>query len=237
MDGQRTIDLARVGVFAGGEVTMRLAMAGLACFPTDTVYGVGGALRPEVGAAIVAAKGRAQDKPLQVIFPAREVLFEAVEFSAALRDVVLRLLPGPLTVVIPYPPEFDYPPAAEAVWELKGAFGRRRRIERVPTLGVRVPRWPEAARLLTTVGFPLVASSANVSGEAAPRTLEAVAASLRASCDLLLDGGAVAGEASTVVDFSLYEDTGRWRVLRPGAMSEREIGEALTRKREDLPRT
>ena len=39
------------------DVLLRLSAARLAVFPTDTVYGVGGTLRPEVGAAIEAAKG------------------------------------------------------------------------------------------------------------------------------------------------------------------------------------
>jgi hypothetical protein len=38
-----------------------------------------------------------------------------------------------------------------------------------------------------------------------------------------------------VVDFSGYEDGRGWRIVREGAMSARQIDEALKRKREDLP--
>ena len=57
-----------------------------------------------------------------------------------------------------------------------------------------------------------------------------------AACDLALDGGPAGGIASTVVDLSRYEETGRWRVLREGAWGAADIEERLTRRRDDLPR-
>ena len=93
-----------------------------------------------------------------------------------------------------------------------------------------------AARLLETLSFPLVASSANLSGAPAPATLGAVDPGLLAACDLVLDGGPAGGVASTVVDLSRYETTGRWRILRAGVWEAAEIEERLTRRRDDLPR-
>jgi L-threonylcarbamoyladenylate synthase len=232
---QTRVDLGSLSILESLEVTMRLSIARLALFPTDTVYGVGGALRPEVGEAIVAAKGREPDKPLQVIFPNRELLLESIEFTKTMTTVLLRLLPGPLTLIVPYPPRFDFPPPAEAVFEKRGPLGLRSTRETFATLGVRVPRWPEAARILATLNVPLVASSANRAGEPAPAALDDVDPGLLAECDLLLDGGPVAGVASTVVDFSGYDDGHGWRILRAGAVSAAQIDEMLARKREDLP--
>ena len=216
------------------QVLLRLSVARLAVFPTDTVYGLGGTLRPEVGAAIVAAKGRDQDKPLQVIFPTRELLLQSIEFSRAMTDVLHRLLPGPLTIVVPYPPDFACPPPASAVWTRRGRFGLGSRSETIPTLGVRVPRWPQAAAVMATLSVPLLASSANRAGEPAPSALEAVDLGLRAECDLLLDSGPCGGVASTVVDFSGYDRGYGYRILRGGAVSQAQIDEMLSRKREDL---
>ena len=106
----------------------------------------------------------------------------------------------------------------------------------VRTLGVRVPRWPAPARLLETLSFPLVASSANRSGAPAPATLAEVDPIVLRACDLALDGGPAGGLASTVVDLSRYEETARWRVLREGAWTDADIEERLTRRRDDLPR-
>ena len=235
MSGPQRIDLAGLSMLETLEVTLRLSAARLAVFPTDTVYGIGGSLRSEVGEAIVAAKGREPGKPLQVIFPNRELLLQSIEFTRTMTDVLRRLLPGALTVIVPYPPRFTFPAPAEATFEKKGRLGRRASRETFATLGVRVPHWPTAARIMSTLSVPLVASSANRAGEPAPRALADVDPALLAECDLALDGGTVAGVASTVVDFSGYDDGYGWRILREGAVSAAQIDEMLKRKREDLP--
>jgi L-threonylcarbamoyladenylate synthase len=188
--------------------------ARLVCFPTDTVYGVGGRCRPGTYEAIWAAKGREPDKPLQVIFPSLDLLAEVLRPGPGIEAALRRLLPGPVTLIVPYPPEFDGPPGG-------GARGG------AATLGVRVPPWPPAAAVMADLPWPLVASSANVSGAPPARRLEDVAPVVRAACDLLLDGGEVGGVASTVVDLTLYAASGKWDVLREGALSQAELAAAL----------
>jgi L-threonylcarbamoyladenylate synthase len=190
------------------SLVRRILAARLVCFPTDTVYGVGGALRPEVGDALVAAKGRDPSKPLQVVFPSLSLLEAEVPMAPALLAVCRALLPGPLTLVVPYPPAWAFPPPAA-------------------TLGVRVPAWPAAARLLGALPFALVASSANPSGAPPPASLDEVDQDLLARCDLALDAGRLSGVASTVVDLADFATTGRWRVLRAGAMSEAGVAARL----------
>lgn len=234
MPEQPVVHLDRLSMVDSLQVLLRLSAASLAVFPTDTVYGIGGTLRPEVGAAIEVAKGREPDKPLQVIFPTREMLLRSIDFTRAMTDVLLRLLPGPLTVVVPYPAGFAYPPPASASWTRKGLLGLSSRSETIPTLGVRVPHWPRAAAVMATLSVPLLASSANRAGEPAPSALGRVDPGLRSACDLLLDGGPSAGVASTVVDFSGYDRGYGYRILREGAVSQAQIDEMLSRKREDL---
>jgi tRNA A37 threonylcarbamoyladenosine synthetase subunit TsaC/SUA5/YrdC len=233
--GPERIDLATLDLSAAVALPLRLALVRLVCLPTDTVYGVGGPLSPATVEAIVAVKGREAGKPLQVIFPNRELLLATVPLGRRLTDACLRLLPGPVTLVVPYPADFTCPPPGEVAHDEKRGLGRTRRVA-VPTLGLRVPRWPAPARLLETLSFPLVASSANRSGAPAPATLDAVDAGVLAACDLALDGGPAGGMASTVVDLSRYEETGRWRLLREGAWGVAEVEERLTRRRDDLPR-
>ena len=229
------VDLSTLDLSAALELPLRLALARLFCFPTDTVYGVGGALSPASVTAIVAAKGREPGKPLQVVFPNRELLLATVPLGRRLADACLRLLPGPVTLVVPYPSGFTCPPPGEVAHEEKRGLGRPRKVA-VQTLGLRVPRWPAPAHLLETLSFPLVASSANPSGRPAPATLAAVDSHLLEACDLALDGGPAGGLASTVVDLSRYEETGRWRLLRDGAWAAEEVEERLRRRRDDLPR-
>jgi len=221
------IDLAALGMDDAAALEDRISAARLVCFPTDTVYGVGGALTPAVAGALVAAKGRAPGKPLQVVFATLEALEAGVAPAPELRSVCRRLLPGPVTLLLPYPAGWDFPLPGEA----GEACGR----PAVATLGVRVPAWPPAARVLAGLRRPLVASSANPSGAASPASLDEVDASLLARCDLALDAGPVSGLASTVVDLSRYVETGRWRLLRAGVWGEGEIAARLAGKREEPP--
>jgi L-threonylcarbamoyladenylate synthase len=211
--GPRIIDLAHT---EAAELAAAVAGAALICFPTDTVYGIGGPCRSRTYDAIRAVKGREPGKPLQVIFPTLEQLFDEVRPGPDLTAALGRLLPGPVTLVVPYPDGFDGPPPGRTA---AGA----------PTLGVRVPPWPPAARAMATLDHPLVASSANLSGAPPAHRLDDVPPIVRAACDLLLDGGAVGGVASTVVDLVDYASRGRWRVLRDGALGREELARALGR--------
>jgi L-threonylcarbamoyladenylate synthase len=231
VSGPRRVALADLGPADGLRLIDLVAEAGLVCFPTDTLYGIGGLLRPSVGRRVYEAKRRAADKPLQVIFPTVEALVGAVAPGRRTLEAVRRLLPGGLTLLLPYPAGLDYPPPGRI--DVPGRGQRRREVE---TLGVRVPRWPETARVLGALRLPLLGSSANVSGGPPARSLDEVDAEIRAACDLLLDAGPVAGVPSTVVDLTAYEQGRRWRVLRTGAVSEDEVREMLERRREDLPR-
>lgn len=210
------VDEASASAAPAGEAVLvsAVASARLVCFPTDTVYGIGGVCRARTYQAIWAAKGREPQKPLQVIFSTLELLLDVVRPGPVLVAALGRLLPGPVTLVLPYPDGFDGPPAGRAA-------------DGTPTLGVRVPPWPRPARVMAMLPFPLVASSANLSGAPPSRRPDEVPPTVRAACDLLLDGGETGGVASTVVDLVDYAFAGRWRVLREGALRRAELTAVL----------
>jgi L-threonylcarbamoyladenylate synthase len=54
-----------------------------------------------------------------------------------------------------------------------------------------------------------------------------VPAEIRASADLVLDGGELPGTPSTVVDLRGYETGGAWRIVRQGAVDADEVAAAL----------
>ena len=212
------IELGTLSVEDEARLAAALAAASLACFPTDTVYGVGGRLSAEVAQAIVRVKDREPDKPLQVVFPSIALLLETTPLGATLRAAVERLLPGPFTLVVPYPPGLDCPPPGRLVTP----GGRT-----LETLGVRVPDWPARMAAMGRLPFPLLASSANPSGGADAGRLDDVEPAVRAACDLLLDGGPTGGVSSTVLDLTGLEDGLGWRVLRRGAAGDDEIAARL----------
>lgn len=231
VSGPRRIDLRALGAVDAPALAARIRAARLVCFPTDTVYGMGGALAPAVAEALVAAKGRDPRKPLQVVFPSTAAFARAVAPSPAVLRACLRLLPGPVTLVVPYPAGWTCPAPGAAEWRSGGD------VAAVATLGVRVPIWPVTAPVMAALELSLVASSANPGGAPSPASLDEVDAELLARCDLALDAGRVGGTASSVVDFSRYAETGRWRLLRAGAWGEAEIAARLAGTEEEPSRS
>ena len=186
---------------------------GTAVFPTDTVYGVCCDPDSEQAARkLYALKRRAPTSACAVMFFSLEPALRALEeLGDAQLDALRLLLPGPVTVLLPNP-ENRFAPACR-----KDPF----------SLGLRVPQLPERLRALGEVGAPVMQSSANLSGEPDARTLAEVPARLREGADLVLDGGALPGRPSTVVDLREFASERRWYVLREGALPRSAVDEVL----------
>jgi L-threonylcarbamoyladenylate synthase len=181
-----------------------ISVGGVAIFPADTVYGL--ATEPDSREGVerlYRLKGRVPDKPAAVMFfQLGSALAALPELGERTREAVERLLPDALTLVLPNPAR-RYPLAC-------GPEPER--------LGVRVPRLEGELAPLAAVGWPVLQSSANRSGEPDARRVEDVDARVREGADLVLDAGELPGTPSTVVDLSSYEDTGEWSVIREGAI-------------------
>lgn len=190
-----------------------LAVGGVAVFGADTVYGL--ACDPESEEAVgrlYAIKRRRPDKPAAVMFFDRAAALTALpELAPRTRALLARLLPGPVTVLLPNPRR-RYPLACGPD---------------PGTLGLRVPALVPRAAALAAVARPVLQSSANLAGGPEARRLEEVPAPVRAAADLLLDAGPLPGTASTVVDLRRFEDAGEWAVLRQGALEREAIAAAV----------
>jgi L-threonylcarbamoyladenylate synthase len=186
---------------------------GLAIFPTDTVYGLGTHPDSVEGAhRLYWVKGRSPDRPAAVLFFDLERALACLpELGGRTRDAVRRLLPGPITLLVPNPAT-RFPLAC-------GAEPDR--------LGIRVPELDDRLEMLADVAAPILQSSANPTGDPDPRSLEEVDPRIRRAADLELDAGVLPGTPSTVVDLSVYESAGTHEVLREGALSEAEVAERL----------
>jgi L-threonylcarbamoyladenylate synthase len=198
-DGGAAARTALEHCIAGGGVTV---------FPADGLYGL--ACDPLDAAAIARIhqlKGRDEGKSSAVMYLAPLAMRELVEsLGPRTREAVGVLLPGPLTLVVANPRR-RYPLACR---------------EDPEKLGVRLIEAP-----LAGVMCPLFQTSANRSGESPPASFEEVPAEIVAGADLAIDGGALTGLPSTVVDLSRYDESGEWVVLREGAVATNELTGAL----------
>jgi L-threonylcarbamoyladenylate synthase len=190
-----------------------VAGGGVAIFPADTVYGL--AVDPEDAVAVSRLNDLKRRDPAQpsgvMFFSLRAALSTLGDLGPSTRAAVERLLPGPLTLVLPNPGRRF--PLACGDWPDR--------------LGIRVPGLSGSLAPLATVTRPVLQSSANLHGGSDPRRLDEVPVAIRAAADLVLDGGELPGVASTVVDLSRYEESGDYDVLRVGAVSTAELESAL----------
>ncbi|MGI9078900.1 MAG: L-threonylcarbamoyladenylate synthase [Gemmatimonadaceae bacterium] len=182
-------------------------------YPTETLYGFGGAADLESVEALVALKGRPPGKPFLLLVAASEMVTRLdLRLSGYAAHLAARHWPGPLTLVLP--------------------GGERRIPERLrgPEGGVAVRWTPHHAlsRLLRAYGEPLTSTSANRPGVAPAMSVGEIAEQwsheIGAGVLRVLDGGRLEpSAASTVVDC-----TGpRPRVIRPGAISAETLRESV----------
>ena len=189
------------------DAAQRLRGGALVAFGTETVYGLGAdATNATAVAGIFAAKGRPHFNPLICHYPNAAAAFADVVPNEAARLLAARFWPGPLTMVLPRRPDTEVALLTSAGLD---------------SLAVRVPAG--VGDLLSAVGRPVAAPSANRSGHISPTCADDVLAELGGRIAAVLDTGPCAvGLESTVVDLCGPVPA----LLRPGGIT-REALEAL----------
>ena len=179
---------------AAGRAAEVLAAGGIVVHPTETVYGIGGDGSPKNNELITSIKGRTETEPLILLIPDLATLhhfFPGVEWPRRAEELANRFWPGPLTLVVRCP---GAPPG------LLGPDGG---------VAVRVSPHETVKAILRHWHRPMTSSSANLSGEPAPRTLEDALALFSADGALELDrpllaldaGPTPTDGASTIISF------------------------------------
>jgi len=177
-------------------------------FPSDGIYGLAcDPLNEKAVDRIHAIKGRDDGKSSAVMYFSPLAMRELVrDLGQKVSEAFGRLLPGPVTLIVPNP-RHRYPLACR---------------EDPARLGVRVIDGP-----LAGVRCPIFQTSANLSGEPAPASFAGVVPEVREEVDLAIDGGELTGLPSTVVDLTELDENGVWTVLREGGMSRGDLIAAL----------
>jgi L-threonylcarbamoyladenylate synthase len=180
------------------DAEQRLRDGELAILPTDTVYGIACAAGlPGSCARLYRLKQRPADQPTAILLGSVErLLHELPDLPDVAAATCRRLLPGPLTLIVPNPGRrFEH---------LCGRDNDR--------IGVRVPTLDPALAALADAVGGLMITSANLRGEPAPARFDQVPRELRDACGFGLDGGVLPGTASAVIDVTTADPS----VLRPG---------------------
>lgn len=183
-----------------------LKSGGVVVFPTETAFGVGCRIDGVEGIKrLIFWRKREEGKPFLVLASDLTMAKKYWEkLPEKVENLAKRFWPGPLTIVW-FCKEKLVPP------EVRAGGG---------TLGIRVLGYELTRKLVELVGVPILAPSANFSGQPAPfkiseidpKFLEGVDFFLRAPC-----GGWK--KPSTVLDCTKQP----WKVVREGAIRRGEI--------------
>lgn len=189
-----------------------LTQGGMAVLPTDTVYGLCASANNKAAVArVFAAKHRSDHKGLIVLVADNPMARTLVDMDERGRSVARRFWPGPLTIVFPALPGNGLAQGVQAG---------------LPTLALRCPALTDLRELVAQTG-PIVATSANVSGNGEVHSVAELDPAIAEAADIVVDGG----EAKETWSSTLLDMSGECpHILRQGALAR----EFLARELNDL---
>jgi L-threonylcarbamoyladenylate synthase len=176
--------------------------------PTEALYTlIADPMNLHAVGKVFSAKGREIHRSLPLLVS--DILMGedlAKEVNSRFYMLARHFWPGPLTIIVPA--------SAKVPLKVTGNTGR---------LAMRQSRSKVANALLEALQQPLISTSANISGQPTCRSGIEVFGMMDGRLDLVLDGGLCSGPGSTTVDIT----EPYWRIIRQGAVGEKEIAACL----------
>ncbi len=179
------------------RIAEQLRSGAIICYPTDTVYGIGcDIFNQKAIKKIYQIKKRPKYKPFSFMCSGLKNVNNYGHVSNMAYRVMKKALPGPFTFVLP---------STKLVPKIM--------ITKQKTVGIRVPDNNICLSLIEALGNPILTTSATLDMEGPPLT-EAYEFDERLGnmVDLVIDGGNLYPDPSTVVSFTGDEP----EVLRHG---------------------
>lgn len=175
-----------------------LRKGGVAIFPTDTAFGIGCRMdNVDAVKRIFEIKQRSLDNAVLVLVDSIEMAEEYVEIPQDVKTkLVKRYWPGGLSIFFKCK-EGKVPGVVTANTQV---------------LAIRWPDHKVMEQVIKEVGVPIVATSANRSGEATPYTLEELDEGVVEQVDTVLKGECTFKKESTIIDTTVTP----WKTIRMG---------------------
>ena len=160
---------------------------GIIIYPTDTVYGLGCSIFSKIAMKrLHKIKKINQKKPLTFICANQN---EVQEYTQGIQTYIFKLLrrklPGPYTFVFK---------ASKIVPKMM--------LTPRSTVGMRWPDHPIANEIVATLGHPILSSSLRLSEQELYDDPHKLHEKYKKQVDLIVDGGTIFAEHSTIIDFS-----------------------------------
>jgi len=177
-----TTRIVPIGPSSIAEAAIVVKSGGLVVYPTDTVYGLGcDPFDEEAVTRLFEAKARGT-KPVPILCDSMRSARKLVSMNPTAQVLAEEYWPGGLTIVMPA--------ALKLPYLIDQGSGE---------VGVRVPALSDCVALIEQCGGFLIGTSANASGEPPCKTAEEALKELGGMVEIILDGGKLEGDESTVI--------------------------------------
>jgi len=179
------------------QIAEKIRNGAVICYPTDTVYGIGcDIFNQKAIKKIFQIKKRAKHKPFSFMCSGLKNVNDYGHVSNMAYRIMKKALPGPFTFVLS---------ASKLVPKIM--------ITKQKTVGIRVPDNNICLALIEELGNPILTTSAILDKEGAPLSEAYEFDELLGNMvDLVIDGGMVFPDPSTIVSFTGDEP----EILRQG---------------------
>ena len=187
----------------------------LVAFPTETVYGIACSAQAKTLNRLDKLKGRTAEKHYTIHIADKRKLHKFVpDIGLRAKKLTENAWPGPLTIV------FEL--TSEDILKIENSFQKDvfERLYKNNSIGIRCPNNPVASKLLDLTDYPVVAPSANITGEPPPTKAQQVLDKLNGQIELILDNGPCKYKKSSTV--ARITPTAL-EILRDGAYSKKQL--------------
>lgn len=191
------------------DAIMALKSNGVIAIPTETVYGLAAyAFSKKAIKKIYEVKQRPKEKPLIVLIGNMNQLKQIVkEIPNWVKKSLSKLWPGPVTIILPKKEEVPR--------EVTAGLSK---------VAVRMPNHPIPLLLANEVG-PIVAPSANISGEPPTSKPEKVIEDFYGKIDVIVDAGETPyKKPSTIIDATTRPP----KIIREGPIPRKKLEELFS---------
>ena len=166
----------------------------LVAFPTETVYGIACRVKADTLAKINTIKGRTAEKRYTLHLGEKNDVKKYIPtIGLRARKLIKNGWPGPVTIVF----ELDEKDAAKQRKKLPNEVFEA--LYKDNSIGIRCPDNRIAAMLLQATTNPVVAPSANMTGQPAATDAKEVLAQLSGKIEMLINGGPCKYKKSSMV--------------------------------------
>lgn len=173
----------KVGKFQDQELIQEIKNGNVVAFPTETVYGLGVISNSkEAFERLVETKKRRPDKPFTLMLSKKEDIEKYAKISKKTKRVIDKFMPGEITILVPPKEHLDS-------WiTLNSKY-----------IGIRISGMNEVSLMIDQVGFPMLVTSANISGEETLNSFEGAYRVFNGKISYLVNGETSSKLPSTIV--------------------------------------